>query len=391
MKLLMVANVKFPPVTGDAVHFLDLIRHFQKNHADVSVILPKPSRNYLNRPRGVTYSFYREYTLHFIGPILSIFSMMLTVLRVSLNDKFDGIYLRQASFFFILRLIGWMLSLPIFFEINGICFLESKLRGENSLISGLHALMDKTAVKRAKGVICVSSALFNYVRKFRDDERNILKTANGVNIDMFVKDYDEDKVKRKYGLNDEVILIFIGHLTPWYDFDLLLNAMKIISSKRSDVKLLVIGEGILEGELKLKVSKMNLKNVIITGKIPHDDIPPLLKIAKIALLPLKNILHNMFIDTPLKILEYFAAGKAVIASDIGGISKTIKNNYNGVLLSQINGKELAESIVKLLGEPAKMRSLGEKAKKICCEKYSWDIVSKQILEFIGGILQDKNV
>ncbi len=382
----MIANISLPPSTGDAVHFLELARYFSKHKVNVLTVIPKPLKEFKNN-LGVKYYFYHRFNVRLLGGFLSLLAMALTVLRICAARRVDAIYLRQPTFFFIINFIARLFKVPVFFEVNGLYSYEEKARGGAAFKIWFYRFLDNLAIRKAKGVISVSSGLYDYAVSIRECGENILASSNAVSLELFNKTFDKVEIRKKYKLGDNLFLIFIGNLTPWYDFTTLLEAMSIIQGYRSDIKLLIVGGGILEKEIKNSIRRMGLNNVIMLGAVPHSEIPELLSIAEIGLLPLKKIPHNLFVDIPVKVLEYFAAGKPVISYNIGGVSKLVIDDYTGFLVSNNTPHDLAEKILYLLNHPEKAEILGLNARRICSEKYSWDTVSKQIIDFISLIIQ----
>ncbi|MEM2907071.1 MAG: glycosyltransferase family 4 protein, partial [Candidatus Odinarchaeota archaeon] len=167
MRLLMIANISLPAITGDAVHFLELARHFHKQNVKVTIIAPEPLKKGFKNILGVRFHFYKRFFTPLLGNFLNMLNMVLTVFKVCKASKFDAIYLRQSTFFFIVNILARLFSLPVFFEINGLYYYEAQLRNERFLKVGLYKLLDTVTINKAKGVICVSTPLYNYVRNIR--------------------------------------------------------------------------------------------------------------------------------------------------------------------------------------------------------------------------------
>ncbi|WEU40359.1 MAG: glycosyltransferase family 4 protein [Candidatus Odinarchaeum yellowstonii] len=387
MNLLMLANITLPPSTGDAVHFLELARHFSEKGLKVTLILPKPLTAFKINLK-IQHHFYRRFNFPVLGSFLNLLAMTIAVLKICASKKFDAIYLRQATFFFIINFVSKILKLPVFFEVNGLYSYEEKMRGGGAFKVWFYRFLDDLAIRKAKGVICVSGGLYKYALNIKRSPKNILSSTNAVDLELFNKKFDYLTIREKYKFGENAILIFIGNLTPWYDFNILLEAMKIIRGKRSDVKLLIVGRGVLEKEIKNEIIKKGLDNVTMIGAVPHSKIPELLSVSEIGLLPLKKTPHNLFVDIPVKVLEYFAAGKPVISYNVGGISKVVINDYTGFLIPNNSPHILAEKILYLLNNPERKKILGLNARKLCAEKYSWNNVAKQIVDFINLIIQN---
>ncbi len=142
----------------------------------------------------------------------------------------------------------------------------------------------------------------------------------GVDLERFNPQVDGSEIREKYGIKkDEILLFFMGWI---YGFSGMKEVAESISTTNNEkVKLMIVGEGDLYEPLLRMKSEKNLDGrLILTGKVPFGDIPKYLAAADICLLPAyKNeIMMNI---VPIKIYEYMAMGKPVIATALPGIQK----------------------------------------------------------------------
>lgn len=234
--------------------------------------------------------------------------------------------------------------------------------------SDLHSLgmirLKKIILENAKKITVVSSFLAEEIKKI---DRSLIEKTEiipmGVDTKIFnPKKYDLS-IKTKYEI-DGKFLLFVGRLAPEKGIDYLIEAMPKVIEKYKNIKLLIIGNGVLEKELKEKVEILKIeKNIEFLGAIKHDDLPPYFATADIFVSP------SLKEGTPTTYLEALASGLFLIAGNLP-ISKELINNENGRLVRP-NKNEISSAIIDVL-EKIKNN------KTVCFDKkYKWENVVKK--------------
>jgi glycosyltransferase involved in cell wall biosynthesis len=111
------------------------------------------------------------------------------------------------------------------------------------------------------------------------------------------------------------------------------------------------------------------KTVSITGYVAHDAIPEWLAAADVVVAPYPPLPEELWFS-PLKLFEYMAAGKAIVASAAGQIAEVIQHGHNGLLVRPGDVAQLAEAILDLLNDPGERQRLGHNARRQAVEQHS---------------------
>lgn len=134
---------------------------------------------------------------------------------------------------------------------------------------------------------------------------------------------------------------------------------------------MLIGSGPKKEQFEQTIKKKKMDDrVIITGYVSHQTIPQYLAAMDIVLAiypPMK-----FFYFSPLKLFEYMAAGKPVIASDIGQISDIIEDSKNGILFDPKNLNELKKKAFKLIEDKQLRIEISKHARQTIVEQYTWN-------------------
>ncbi|MFH0906937.1 MAG: glycosyltransferase family 4 protein [bacterium] len=234
---------------------------------------------------------------------------------------------------------------------------------------------------KTKGAVVVTKHYYEELIKnnvFLPDK--VLLAPDAVNMEQFsIKDSKTD-IRKRFGLdNDKKIVLYTGKLSEWKGVYVLLKASKYLPS---NIVVIFIG-GMEESirDFRATSNKLNTKNALILGYKPPKEIPYWLKAADILVLPNsgKGRISN-FYTSPLKLFEYMASKRPIIASDLPCL-RDILNKNNAVLVEPDNPKALAKSIEITLKKPDFCAKISGRAFKDV-KKYSWQNRAGEVIRFI---------
>ena len=199
----------------------------------------------------------------------------------------------------------------------------------------------------------------------------------GINNDKFYLKTSKSILKQKYVKNDAIILLFIGRLTAKKGVEFLIQSMDTIVDYCDNIHLIICGEGPNKDDLTQKVFNLKLqKNISFFGYIEETEKIELLSIADIVIVPSIILENGETEGMPVVILEGLAAGKAIIASNVSGISDVIQDGINGILIQERAPNQISDAVIKLLKQPKFKKELEDHAKE-SSKYYSWDIISEE--------------
>lgn len=234
-------------------------------------------------------------------------------------------------------------------------------------------ILEERNLKNSDRVIVINDTLKDYAINMgsNPDQTHLIRA--GVDLERFNPDIDRSRIRKQYKIEkNDFVLFFMGWL---YDFSGLKEvALDLANVKNEEcgLKLLIVGEGDLYAELKKIQQKYGLENrIIFTGWQPYQKIPEFLKASDLCLFPAHDNEVTRSI-VPIKIYEYMAAGKPVIATRLPGVEKEFGHN-NGVIYADEPGG-VVKKTVKLIknGDLAKQ---GLRAKRFV-KRYSWNNITQ---------------
>lgn len=224
------------------------------------------------------------------------------------------------------------------------------------------------------GRIAVSKAAEGFISQYFSADYRII--PNGVDINRFRPDL---KPIKKF--DDDVFnILFVGRIDPRKGLKYLLQAFSIVYGHNPKVRLIVVGKGIMSEYYKMFLLKDLEDNVFFEGYVSAKEIPHYYATADVYCSPAT---HGESFGIVL--LEAMASGKPVVASSNEGY-KQVLSSKEGILVEPKNVVQLAKAIITLMDDKKKRKQLGEAGRKKA-EKYSWENVTKQIVDYYQEVLK----
>jgi glycosyltransferase involved in cell wall biosynthesis len=284
------------------------------------------------------------------------------------------------------------LRIPLIYEVNGDLVEEYRQVGiklSRAQWAAIHFLTRR--MFRAAHVVTVSETLKQTaVARWRLDPARVDGISNGAHTDAFARPDGEqvDRTRAQYGLNGSPIIMFVGTFKPWHGLDLLLDAFsQVVFSLRQEARLVLVGDGPLREELQQKVATLHLTPyVTFTGIVPHEDVPALLAAADIAVVN-PRLTGASASQSPLKLFEYMAAGKAIVAPTMPNVEQVLKHGENGYLVPPDHCDSLAHGLAQLLEDGELRRAMGQAARQQALARHSWEKTVAEIEGIMYRLLQ----
>jgi glycosyltransferase involved in cell wall biosynthesis len=283
------------------------------------------------------------------------------------------------------------LGIPFVLEVNADLLEQRKFKGtpERGLRKLFAVRATRTCFDAAAKIICISASLKEHLRtKWNIDEDKLTVLPCAADVHGFKPDYDSAAVRKSLGLTTEPVVMWVGGFYPWHDLSLLLESFTSILERRPDARLVLVGDGQTRPSVERMAQKNGLRrSVIFTGAVPHTSVPDMLSIADVAVVPSAPVPAGRGgTGTPLKLFEYMAAGKAIVATASNETAEVIQDGHNGLLVEAGDVNKLAEAILTLLNDPVERVRLGQNARQQAIELYSWEQYTRRLEEIYFNIL-----
>jgi glycosyltransferase involved in cell wall biosynthesis len=320
--------------------------------------------------------------LYELGEIGYNVAGVMLLLKEAFRNRPDFLYERYSLYNLSAGIAGRLMNIPTILEVNAPLALERSTQPDEKLIfREWGKWFEREAFHRASGIVVVSSPLRDYIISLGIDPWKILVLANGVDEVRFEPRAKDLLLMRRYGIPPERKVIgFSGIFRSWHGIDLLLDAFGIVCGKGFPVHLLLIGDGPLRGWIEDRVASGGLGNLCtITGRIPHTDMPDVTSLLDIAVSP-----RATFYASPMKIIEYMALGKAVVAPNAENIRDIITDGEDGILFPGERTESLADAITSLLGDDTVHERICRRARETVEVRLNWRANAQVVTDWVGG-------
>lgn len=390
MRILYITLENLSLHKGSVVHIKEVIEGLQKRGHQVGLIggawtkFESGDHFYNIHPETLFPSkFFNPKKKSYVISSILLFLALIRILR-----KYDIIYARDFHTVIIALLPRVIFRKKLVFEINGIANEEQELKGDsfrNQILAFLIKKAEGTAARCCDRIVSVTQQISNYLtHNFHCRPEKIRVIGNGVNIKRFQPIHDETLLsawRKRLGIaKEDVVVAFVGNLAPWQGINILIeSAFQILSNNKQNLKFLIVGEGIQKDSLIKKVSDPGFeRKFIFTGMVKYEDIPILINIADICVAPFIARRNRKTGVSPLKVFEYMACGKPVVASRIEGLEFVEGEEGAGRLVDPEDVIGLEKALYDLIKDPQERMRMGQRGLQLARERFSWELCATKI-------------
>jgi len=284
------------------------------------------------------------------------------------------------------------LNVKSIYEVRGlweITRISRQPEWENSEHFEMIKRLEIEAAKSADIVVTITHELKKELVHRGVNEDTIFVLPNGVNTDSFQPLSKDLKLMKELDIKDhEIVIGYIGSIVEYEGIDLLVEAIAKLKEKNiGNFKFLLVGDGRYFETIKKRITELKVDDlVIITGRIPHDDVEQYYSLIDIAPLPRKALPVSEMVS-PLKPFEAMAMEKIVLGSDVAAIAEIIEDGYNGILFKKSNIEDLAEKLELLLKDDNLRMKIGKNARNWVVKERDWAVLAEKLNDIYNDLLE----
>jgi PEP-CTERM/exosortase A-associated glycosyltransferase len=248
--------------------------------------------------------------------------------------------------------VGRRLGIPVVYEIRAFwedAAVDHGTQSEWGLRYRLTRGMESRAVEAVSQVVTICGGLRGDLVARGIPISKIGVVPNAVDIDHFsLGGIADPDLKERLGLSGNRVIGFLGSFYAYEGLDLLIQSLPLILAQAADVKILLVGGGPQEANLKAQASALGVADkVVFVGRVPHTEVNRYYDLVDLLAYP-RHAMRLTDLVTPLKPLEAMAQGRLLIASDVGGHQELIEDGHTGVLFRAGDVTDLAAKAVATL-------------------------------------------
>lgn len=369
MRILYIHRTQAKGVEG--VHIGGMVNAIKKRGHDLRIIGPVS-----REPNEVRSTFKTEnvfsWFARFAPEILFesaeiVYDFQLRKRLASLASEFkpDAIYERYAFFASAGSDYAARSGIPHLVEVN-YTISDSLVRERSRVMSPLARRVERNVFRRAAALAVVSSRLKERALAIGVNPTSVVQMPNAVSQEFLVKAPKVPPAPLPKEFSGRMVVGYIGGFYEWHGLERLVGVLGRLAKDGLGTAVLMVGDGPVMIDVQHQAIERNLP-AHFPGTQPHEMLSSWINAMDICVLP-----HTNDYCSPMKIFEYMACGKPVVAPDLPPSADVIRSEENGILFAPGDEQALAVSLRRLLKDSELRRSLGKRAREIVWEHHTWD-------------------
>jgi glycosyltransferase involved in cell wall biosynthesis len=339
---------------------------------EVNIISPSVNFN-----STVEHRTFEIPDLPIVRPVWANILLLIFGLNHSLRDRPDAVYFR-SSLTMIPALISWLIGAKLLMEINGDAVSE-EYRDGHPIRAWLTNIIEHINCKIAHHIFVLTEGLSAVAQSRYGVPARRISVVPSASDPSHFRPLDPVECRKILGIPPNRLTVgFMGILYRHQGVDKLLQAAPEIIRAVPETQFLIIGDGPARAELEALAKKLGItEHFKFAGQIPYDSAPTAVGAIDIAVAPFAA---NRGETSPLKIFDYLACGKPVVATRIPAIEALQREIDSLILVPPDSGKELAATVIKLLKDAEMRKELGGKGRRYVEQTYNWQSIAERYMQ-----------
>jgi len=305
--------------------------------------------------------------------------------HLALHQDYDVVHFRNVWDGFHIAQNKSKYGYKTIFEVNGLPSIELKYHypGIEADILAKVKEQELATLHLSDAILCPSRVTRDYIASLGLDRKLVNVIPNGVSP----SDFSATPLPERDGRVPT--LLYIGTLADWQGLDVLIKALpKILEQQPVRIQIVGRGRSRQRKMLAKQIQKLGLEEyVIVQPAVPHHEIPALIASADICVAPLglndRNVTQGA---CPIKVLEYMAAGRPLLASNMPIVRELVREDVDALLFSPNDPDDLARQALALLNDFDLSQKIASSASVRVLNKFTWHESQKKLVRVYDGLL-----
>ena len=271
-------------------------------------------------------------------------------------------------------------NVPFVYEVRAFwedAAVDQQRTMRNSLRYRAGRWLEDRVVTQADAVVGIATSIIAEFKQRGVNPQKLFHVSNGVDADRFSPQPRDRDTARALGVENDVVLGFIGSLYRYEGVAWLVPALAELRRRGARFKAIVIGDGEATQDIRQAIQDAQAEDYIfMPGRVPHDQVLRYYSVMDIMVYPRRSVRLTELV-TPLKPLEAMALGKAVVGSSVGGIKELVHQDENGILFAPDDVDEFCRKVAPLISDENYRRDLGSRARDYVLQHNHWNIIARR--------------
>ncbi len=272
------------------------------------------------------------------------------------------------------------------FNIKHVVEINAPFEEEVKSFEKAHSFLASTGKKKLKHllqaanlVLPITSSLQAYlIKRYALNSNKCLVIPNAIeHSEIQINESRVDAINTQYRLSEVSVLGFVGSIFPYHGVDRLIRG--VANMNYTDVSILIVGDGYLIPSLKKLAEELGIsERVHFTGSVPKEDIYNYISAMDILTLP-----NTEWYCSPVKLFEYGAFGKTILAVDEAGVSDVMSTDEG--LLFENNDSAFQDALLRAITDVDVLKIKAQNFKQKVLKKHTWRANALKVLQHINSV------
>ena len=373
---------------GQYVHISELVSALRALGHEVIVVAPAATERVQFGANAGAVAIMKRYVPRFVYELMELAYSLIAYYRLKqavLRFRPDCLYERYNLFLPAGVWIRKTFGIPLLLEVNAPLY-EERRRYEGISLQRLAQWSQRYAWQGADFVLPVTAVLADMVRAAGVPRERIVVIPNGIDPDRFrSSEMSTERAKAKLRLGDRLVLGFTGFVREWHGLD---RVVDLIGERTegSGLHLLIVGDGPARESLQTRAKDRGIADrVTVTGIIDRERVADFVAAFDIALQP-----SVVPYASPLKLFEYLAMGRAIVAPASPNITEVLTDGENAVLFDPSQSDGMSRAIERICKDGELRRRVADSARStIIRRKLTWESNARRVTELFDRLLRSR--
>jgi len=385
-RVLYTAFDIVPSPKGASTHILHNIRGLVNSQFDVHLITPNdgvlPVEDTIEGARVTRIT--QDLTQNFLARAVQFGQAVFR--HLTLHPEYDVVHYRNIWDGLAIAQNKKLFEYKTLFEVNGLPSIELKYHypGLDTELLAKVREQEVATLHLSDAIICPSNVTRDYIASLGLSRDRIAVIPNGVSP----SDFSPSPLPAREGRVP--VLLYVGTLADWQGLEVVIKALpKMLEQEPVHLRIVGRGRSRQRKMLMKHIRKLGVEgSVLVQPAVPHHEVPALIAESDICVAPLglndRNVTQGA---CPIKVLEYMASSRPLIASNMPIVRELVREDVDGLLFSPNDPEDLAHKVLMLLDDVELSKRLADSATERALTKFTWHESQKKLVKVYEKLLE----
>lgn len=371
---------------GGLGHIWEVSKNLERQGHKIVIFAPSCGEYKVKESLDIRYvptiniRFFRFFSFHFL--------LLFHLGYYMIHHKVDVLYVREMALSLTPLMLAKIFKKPMITEINGDLLTEYEFAGYPQLFLAAMRSVEMIVLRMSQAVVCVTEGLRDLFQdRYHLSSEKIKVIPNGTDTDRF-HPLDRSACRQKLRIDPTIkVAGFVGTFVPHQGLKYLIDSSSLILEKCPDVTFLLVGDGPSREDMVDMIQAMGLMNhFLFAGAVPRDKVVFFINAMDVCVAPFTRKRNERIGLSPLKIYDYLACGKPVVASDIRGVGDLLQENEIGIAIRPEDPASLARGVLRALEDHDLAVRCLQRGPAIVKKNFTWQITAQKVAKVCSETL-----